>query len=212
MSTNKLKVFSDLDRTLLSTDDFLDFFQESFLRLGIKKDVLLETYRASKKDKLYRPETHLKLLSKEGFALEELRKTFEKVMARTSDFLYEDTVPFLKERQKEASFIIVTWGDEWFQKEKVRKSGLKEFLEKVAVSKERNKVKALSPYLFKDEKAFFVDDDPFPLNALKPLFPSLVTVRMKRKGSKYTERSTPPAVDFEVKNLSELDSIIKNSS
>jgi hypothetical protein len=60
------------------------------------------------------------------------------------------------------------------------------------------------------QKIIFVEDNPVALSETKKIFKNIVTVRINRGEGKYSKEPNNPQIDFSIKNLKELDKILKS--
>lgn len=208
-----MKIFFDFDHTLFSTKKFYQAFQKAFEKLGIDEKLFQETYNKSKgREKIYNPEKQFKLILKikPEINLKRLEKTFKKILNQTFLFLYPDTVAVLKKLKKNNDLIILSYSKAWFQRKKIKESKIEDFFKKIFITQDANKDSVFKKNLRKKEKAIFVEDNPTALLKNKNNFPNLITVRINRGEGRYTGDSDNSKIDFSIKNLKELEKIVKN--
>jgi len=206
-----MKIIFDFDHTLFSAKKFYETLKYSFLELKVGEKLFQKTYQESKSEgKNYKPSRQFELIIKEKpeIFLRELEESFRKVLGQSKQFLYPDVLPFLKKIKKDFELVIVSYGEEEFQRNKIRKSKITNYFKKVFLSKNVNKISIFKKILNDDEKIIFVDDSPVALFEIKKNFPKTITVRIKRGEGRYSKEKNNKKIDFSVKNLRELEKII----
>ncbi|MBZ9578448.1 HAD family hydrolase [Patescibacteria group bacterium] len=208
-----MKIIFDFDHTLFSAKKFYETLKYSLLKLKVDKKSFQKTYQESKSEgKNYRPSRQFELIIKEKpeISLKELEKSFKKVLNQSKQFLYSDVLPFLRKIKKDFDLIIVSYGEEKFQSEKIKKSEVADYFKKFFISKDINKVSIFKKFLKDNEKAVFVDDSPAALSEIKKNFLNITTIRINRGEGKCSKEKNNKNIDFLVKNLRELKKIIYN--
>jgi len=125
-----------------------------------------------------------------------------------SSFLYSDTVAFL-EKYKKYTLILLTFGDLYFQKIKVERSGIVPYFKDIYYTGDKMK----APYIKKmydleksNDNLVFVDDEMVHLKETKELCPEMLLIRMRRLGAK---ASSLDQEDFlEARDLTDLDRLL----
>ena len=206
-------VIIDFDYTLFSTVKFYLAIKKSFKKIGVKECLFKETFEKSKgKGMNYKPEKQIKLIVKSFPQVKEnlLKKELKRTLRKASKFLYPDTKPFLKKWQNKADLILLSYGENRFQKEKIRNAKISSYFKKILITKDFSKVSALKRILKskKDQKVIFVEDNPYALKETKKIFPNLITIKINRKEKKYATAANNPKIDFSIKNLKELEKIL----
>jgi hypothetical protein len=59
-----------------------------------------------------------------------LKKVFEEVLKKAPKFLYPDTIWFLKKWQNNAKLILLSYGEEKFQRDKIEPTKVKKYFQK----------------------------------------------------------------------------------
>jgi FMN phosphatase YigB (HAD superfamily) len=206
-----MKIILDFDYTLFSTEKYCQSFQKAFEKLRVDKELFQETFEKSRNSKgKYRPANQFELIVKQKpeIDLKKIEREFKKVLNQSEQFLYPDVLFFLKEARINNDLIILSYGEDWFQKEKIKKSKITPFFKEIFITKDIKKTSVLKKLLRDKEKAMFVDDNPMALSENKKLSPKLVTVRINRDEGRYKTDSDNAQIDFSIKNLKELKKIL----
>ena len=209
-----MKIIFDFDHTLFSTTKFSLALKKSFEKSGIEESLFEETFGKSKeKNGHYKPDKQIELIIKKSPEIKKniLKKEFKKVLNNASKFLYPDTEQFLKKWQKRADLILLSYGENKFQKEKIKKSKITSYFKKILIAQDINKISNLKTILRNNQKAVFVEDNPQALMEAKKTFPDLTTVRINRGKGKYAALSDNSQIDFSIKNLKKLAEILRTN-
>jgi len=208
-----MKIIFDFDHTLFSTKEFYNALKRVFMGLGIDEKLFQESYQKSKEtNKFYRPLKQFKLIIKQKPEIKEtdLIKKFNRVLRNAPQFLYEDTLPFLKKWQKKSDLVLLSYGEERFQKQKIRASGIQKYFKKIIITRDVKKSKPFKRIFKNLEKIIFIEDDLQTLSRTKKVFKSVITVGINRRERKYSQISDNKNINFSIKNLKELKKILKN--
>jgi len=209
-----MKIIFDFDHTLFSAKQFYFALKKAFFKLGVKEKLFQETFEESKGvGRDYKPEKQFKLIHKTRpeIKIGKLKESFEKILKTAPKFLYNDVLGFLKKWSKEADFILLSYGEEKFQKLKIENSGIKKYFKRVIITRDIDKSKPFKKLFSENKKIIFVEDNPQALSKTKTSFPQIITVRINRGEGKYYQESDNPQIDFSIKNLKELEKILKSS-
>jgi len=208
-----MKIIFDFDRTLFSTKNFCFAFKEEFLKLGVDEKLFKKTFKRSKKGKgkYYIPEEQFKLIHKSNSEIEikQLKKSFEKKLKKAKRFLYNDVFWFFKKWSHKVDFILISYGQNKFQREKIENSKIGKYFKKIIITQDIEKLKPFKKIFIKREKIIFVEDNPQALLKVKKNFKNIITVRINRKDRKYSQILNSKEINFSIKNLKELDRILK---
>lgn len=209
-----MKIFIDFDDTLFNTKKFRDCLIKVFLDNGVKRKDFFATYydypvKTSHGLKKYDPDKQIEILTKNSKIKREiLESDFKKLISHSSQYLFQDTLPFLRSFRKK-DLILISFAITKFQCSKINCSRTPKYLSKVIVS-DRDKAREVEKIVSNaNEEIFFIDDRVENINAVKKLFPVSITFLLKRKEGRYNDKKTK-FVDFEIKNLKEAKKIIKN--
>lgn len=208
-----MKIVFDFDHTLFSAKRLYLEIKDYFDSLGISCNLFNKSYQESKKEgKTYDPKKQFEIIHKEKpeVSIKEMEENSEEIMKRFPDFVYPDVVPFLEEFKDRFDFYIISYGgdDGSFSREKIKRSGIGDYFEKVFVTKSNDKTNALKEVIDGEEELIFIDDSPEVLSEIKKYFPEVTTVRINRGEGKYKDQSDVKEIDFSIKDLEELRSIL----
>jgi hypothetical protein len=111
--------------------------------------------------------------------------------------------------KKKCDFWLLSYGEDQFQRNKIKKARIDYFFKKFFITHDIDKVSTLKKFLKKNEKAIFIDDNPGALFKIKEQFPLVITVRINRGEGKYTKEKNNKNIDFKIKKLEEIEKILK---
>lgn len=129
-----------------------------------------ELYEKSKIDGIYNPFKHLGLLGKS-------KTDLIKILKQSKNFLFPETVKKLKQlRQKAKKLILLSKGNPWFHKQKIKYSGLTKYFDEIYITNNKLKIfqRKIMPQ-YHQEKIVFIDDKKEELEEVKKAYPSLET-------------------------------------
>ena len=84
---------------------------------------------------------------------------------------------------------------------------LVKYFDKIVITQNLYKDKEVSD-LSEGKPTVFVEDNPMALSAVKKYAPHIVTVRINRGAGRYTKEISGEGIDYEVKELSEIEDIL----
>lgn len=178
---NREKLFIDFDGTLFDT--FL--FKASFFRIlekaGFSQEDIVSTYQAEGLDYKYSPKGQFERLKKvkkfnEGLALARLEDLYKK----SQSFLFEDSVNFLKEIDREKNeLILLTLGDIEFQRRKVSESKIEDLFDRCLYTVEQKWI-FLEGVIEKDERFVIIDDRGDTLEQISKKYRRSLPIQVKR--------------------------------
>lgn len=213
-------IFIDFDDVLFNTKLFKRKLIKVFLANGISRKDFFESYydypfKTKKGLKKYDPWQQIKAL-KEKYNLEEKKiiKDLENLLRNSKEFLFFDSKYFLKKFDKDF-LILLSYGDNKFQEEKVKGSGLAKYFFKIIIN-DKDKAKLIKRFLVshppadgagKKDPIFLLEDFPIHIDAVKKRLPYIKIIRIKRRDGRY---SNLPSVEtgFEAKTLRRAEKII----
>ena len=207
-----MKIIFDFDHTLFWTKGFYDALKRAFKKLGVNEKLFQESYQKSKEiNKVFKPLRQFKLIIEQKPEIREkdLTKTFNRVLRNAPQFLYKDILSFLEKWQKKADLILLSYGEKMFQKQKIRASGIQKYFKEIIITKDVEKLKPFKKIFKNSEKTVFIEDNLQTLSKIKKIFGSVITVGMNRKKRRYSQISDNKNIDFLIKNLQELEKILK---
>lgn len=206
-----MKIFFDLDYTLFDTGKLKARLQQALAKEGVDEALFVKTYKDSKNNLFYEPKLQLELIEKlvPAVSAKKTEQILQEILDESSNFLYQDAVPFLQKWHKKLNLNLLTFGNEDFQREKVKRAGIESFFNEIFVVQDVKKAEILKRLLDNREKILLVDDNPADLAEAKESFPELVTaIRIKREKAKYSDIPDSPGFDFSIQSLKELEEII----
>jgi len=174
-----MKIVFDLDYTLLDTAKFKEALARAVTAQGVDRERYEDVYKAvvKRQGKVYDfdPEALLEGL-KNDFADEaardEARRGIAGVLARTEEFLYPGAVELLRElRRHGAELVLMTLGNEKWQRAKVENSGLAGMFDEVAAT-EKKKVESVRDLGRDGGKVIVVNDNGEELKEMMAAAPS----------------------------------------
>lgn len=170
----------DLDDTILNTQAFKQARIKALNNLGVSDELYktsyIDAYNNSSGINIYNSTNHAEVLEKYGFDKEKVLSALQKVEEDLKDLLFpgtEDLATFLKEKGQK--LILLSLGEESFQKMKIKQTGLAKFFDLIFTvndTKEHVIQKILKD--FPDEQeVWFINDKIEETEKLKQLFPIL---------------------------------------
>ncbi len=153
-----MKFIFDFDDVLFNTKKFKEKIYLSVEKVGISRDVEETYYKEFRKYAF-----SLKIFLTNLFAREKKRSVsvdaiYEEIMSDCERLLNKDLLEIVQKLSASDCFIL-TSGDEEFQKDKIRRSGIEKLFSEITVvpdSKREAMNKICAQY--KDEKVIFIDD------------------------------------------------------
>ena len=174
-----MKIYVDFDRTLFDCDRFLDDFYALIAKYNIPRDLFKKCQNQCKKHG-FNPYVILNKLEKEISFDKTIYKDIEKLIHNSSNYLYSDTISFLKYlNEHNYKVSILTRGNKDYQKEKIVSANIGKYYDKLIVTM-RHKGLLFLNYL----NGFFIDDNPKEIESLLKRKPKKI-IRIKRINSKY---------------------------
>lgn len=205
-----MNIIFDFDHTLFDTSRFLTALSENFATRGISKSTFYKALTIAYDAKhMFQPSHFL-------YALAESKnssyKLFEKQLisfcGSLNTYVYPDVISFLQTiQQSNHTFLLLTFGDEQFQRMKIEGAGLVPYFERVIVTDNVAKDEEVEK-LSSGKQTMFIDDNPVALMAVKRHAPHIVTVRTRRSDGEYVNVSIKKGIDYEIQNLNELQKLI----
>jgi len=198
MRCTKVNYYLDFDYTLFDTYAFRQGLYEILEKNGFDKTYLeLTPEMKTNGQKLLNIKNLFKSLSESrNIPIESFLKPLEELYSRCDEFVYDDTVEFLKYlKSKKHKLHVLTWGEKEFQKEKLKASKLYDYFDEIVYA-EKLKYTLNLDY----ENGIFVDDSIRDLEGLynqnaKQVF------RIKRKNGKNSDK------ELNIKEILEFDSL-----
>ncbi len=204
-----MTVILDLDYTLLDTVRFKEALVQTLMTCGPTRQQIDAAYSdVVKRPGVvydYDPDLQLELL---GDAVTcsraEARRRLGEVAERTGDFLYPGAAVFLQRlKDMGAKLVLLTLGNEQWQSEKVRRSSLGRYFDRVVASagEKKDVIAALSDPA---GKTFVVNDNPEETLAMAKNAPDFIYL------TKAGPKPVPAGYPFTVyQNFSEIEAAIR---
>ena len=201
-----MNYYLDFDYTLFDTYLFREELYKILKQNGIDESALPLTSETEDEDqKLLNIKESFKEIAKaNNIQLENLIKPLEELYEKGTDFLYDDSIEFLKYlKSKGHKIYIVTWGEKEFQKEKIQITKIDKYLDEIIFA-EQLKYTLDIDY----ENGIFIDDSIRDLEGLyskkaKQLF------RIKRNNGKNSDKELNITEILEFNSLKELQEYLE---
>jgi FMN phosphatase YigB (HAD superfamily) len=208
-----MKLIFDFDHTLFSAKKLYFALKKAFKKIGVKEDLFQEAFEKSKgktRGRVYKPTRQIEFIVRvrPEINLKKLKRTLKKVLKESPNFLYPNTIYFLKKWRRKADLILLSYGEEKFQEQKIKSSKIKKYFKKIIITRDIEKSKPFKKLFPKNKKIIFVEDNPQALSKVKKMFKNVVTVRINRGEGKYTRQPDNSKIDFSIKNLKELEKVL----
>ncbi|MBU1613020.1 HAD family hydrolase [Patescibacteria group bacterium] len=181
----------DFDDTLFNTEALKQAKLNAARNAGVSDKIFWESYVAARNNDngafTYTPEGHAKELAKRGFDEVKTVEAFGKVDDTMAQFVFPDAFDFLeKVRELEKPMILLSLGNEKYQREKVFGAGIEKYFDKIIIVDE-SKERALEDLLNGPENdiIWLINDKPDETTRLKKEFPNINFVLKKAK--KYSD-------------------------
>ena len=204
-----MHVYLDLDNTLLATQTFYqEYYKPLLLAYGstereIEKSYTFFTNGTSLKGELFTPRRQMEILGWRENDREEALITIENILREKRSFIFVDVRKVLTElKQRGAYFILLTFGHQQFQKQKIIASGISHLFDEVIITAS-DKALFLKEEVEKlGETVWFIDDRSEYMRTLQG-DGNVVTFHMNRPelGRKCSQNC---GAHHEIENLNEL--------
>lgn len=180
-----MKIFLDFDRTLYDLDALHEDSRRIVERHGIPREEYDRTrayfaYGSGTPGVLHRPEAHLGYFT--GIDDGQRARVVADIRGLIRDgarYVFEDALDFFRDVSRRHELVVLTFGDEEYQRTKVLGSGLKP--DGIIVTA-GDKWEVMASKLLDGEKALFVDDHVNYFSKPKDI-PGLTAVHLVRSGS-----------------------------
>ena len=176
-----MKVYVDFDRTLFDCDKFLEDFYKIIDKYNIDKTLFKECQNQSRR-KGFNPYLILANLEKKYDFNRLIYLDIDRLITKTSDYLYPDAIPFLEYlKSKKYQVIILTKGNSDYQREKIFNAHLDKYFDKLIVTMRHKGLLFLNYF-----SSIFIDDNPREIESLWLRKPKRI-IRIARSNSKYSD-------------------------
>ncbi len=151
-----MKIFVDFDNTIFDTrHQFLDDFFGVFYRYGVSREIFDSTLPYFSKTSLqigecYSPESHIKEIkrvTKQNINEKQFLQEMEIFLEDLEKYVFEDFYEFANNFNKK-DLIILSYGEDNFQLQKINGSGVKQFFEDAIIT-QGDKTKEIEKYMQK---------------------------------------------------------------
>ena len=209
----------DFDDVLFNTSAFSLASRKVFIDSGVSEKEHDEFYQQMREDfkakgRAYHRNEHVALFTERfpkadsGF----MKKSLEALHETMPGFVYDDTPLFLEGLSKNGWHrVILTFGNEDWQKTKVNLSGVGALVEEIVVTEDVSKVLAAENVLKKAgnaEDIIFIDDNPYrALHSVKEKLPHIRTIQLIRPELEAV-RERHPGCDHDCQNLLDVAKIL----
>lgn len=204
-----MRVYLDLDNTLLATRVFYqDFYRELLLAEGNTEREIDASYKffsngATRVGEPFSPKRQMEILGWREVTKERVLAEIENLLREKRGFIFPEVVPALMElRRKGLTLILLTFGNEEFQKQKIIASGIAHYFDEIKITASDKTEILLADQ--EGEERIFVDDKEEFMGVLRE-HSDIQTFHMCRKevGVASCEKGVCQA-HYEIKDLQEL--------
>jgi FMN phosphatase YigB (HAD superfamily) len=181
-----MRIYLDFDNTLVATRIFFDnYYRPLLVASGSTKREIETSYAffangTTTKGELFSPRRQMEILGWREPRKEEALTEIENIIREQRAFIFPEVVETLSElRRRGHTLILLTFGDQEFQKQKITASGIAHFFDEIIVTNEdKGEVLARDT---EGEQIVFVDDKVEFMERLQANLPSVITFHMCRK-------------------------------
>ena len=174
-----MKIYLDFDRTLFDCDRFIEDLYKILSYYNIPRKIFLEC-QSKCQDIGFNIYYILDLIKEKCQLDSRVYDEISKIMTRTNEYLYDDSVPFLKYLKSfNYDVIILSMGNNTYQQEKIFNSHIDSWYNKLIITMEHKGKLNLD---FKN--SIFIDDNPTEIESILSKMPKLI-IRVERNNSKY---------------------------
>ena len=186
-----MKYYIDFDNTLFNTEKFYGDLIKIVSDYNITEEKINDCYQKYCLNEFFNPLKIInKLIEKHKFK-NDIEKHLEIFLKDISVYLYDDSINFLEYlNSKNYEVNLLTYGDFDYQKEKIEKSFIKDYFNKIIITSIEK------PNLDLDYKnAIFVDDNEYQLKGL--IKKDAKVIRIRRNGNKHSINDIKNVLEFE---------------
>ena len=188
-----MKIYVDFDRTIFDCNRFIEDFFELLQNYNISRDDFIK-YQNQFKD--INPYIILDAMSKEKDINKDVYDSIDKLIEQSSDYLFNDTIPFLKYlKNKNYQVIILTRGNLDFQKNKIINSHIDSYYDDIIVTS-NHKGEIDLDYA----NGIFIDDREEEIESIITKNPKRI-IAIKRNGDKIKDIETITSLNELINNI-----------
>jgi FMN phosphatase YigB (HAD superfamily) len=181
-----MKIVFDLDYTLMDTAKFKEALAEAVTACGVSRERYEETYRSivKREGKVYDydPDVHIESLRQDfpdADAAAEARRGIDKVVADSDKFLFPGSAELLKELRREGrELVLLTLGNERWQRRKVEHSGLRDYFDEV-IATGKHKTAEIGKLAEAEGKTIVINDNGEEIREMMRRAPRLTYIMKK---------------------------------
>lgn len=202
-------VFIDFDDVVFNSGKLSEELKGLFFKRGIEES-LFEKYYYDE-NKTYNPQRQIDRIQEDSDKdFSNLKKEVSELIDNLGEYVFDDFKEFIEKVGRENIYIL-SFGDEEFQKLKIKNSGIDRDVEKTIIAKGKKseqlkKFFSRNSNLEKEEK-YFIDDKVHHIKDVKKNFPKIKTILIHRPEGRYHEKPNN-FCDYEADNLKETNNII----
>ena len=172
----------DFDDTLFDTHAFKRARLEAMGRLGVEEELFWKTYAEARNNAagnfVFTDERHADIIARHGFAKAEVLWALRGVNNNLRGYFFPDATPFLEKlKQNNQKAILLSLGEENFQKLKLKGSGIENFFYRIyTVDDTKQNVMKEITRQNGDEEVWFINDKIGETKQILNLFPTVRAV------------------------------------
>jgi FMN phosphatase YigB (HAD superfamily) len=211
-----MKIFIDFDDVLFNAKKFKNDLISIFQKQGVDKEKFEKSYytyprKNSDAGRFYYPKDQIKRLKKDyKLDTRKLEKEIKLLMKNLENYIFRDVYSFLMNFKKR-DLILITYGHEKFQKEKIKGTKIGKYFRDVVVSR-KNKLYEILELIGKNshdlkEKIVMIDDKAECIEKIEKEMKKIKTIHIRRPQGRYSHLPCEHA-DYETKNLGQAYKII----
>jgi FMN phosphatase YigB (HAD superfamily) len=210
--------FIDFDDTLFYTKEFKDDLIKVFFNNGISEKQFKDSYYCvdTETRPKYSPYTQIKKLEDEfGVDGKKLKYEFDDFIKNAKNYLFDDSVGFLKEIRKSSNYLVLlSYGECLFQKMKIDNTDIGKSFDQIIVTDEKKLNVILGHKKINSfENVFFIEDHPEQLDgAMKKLkdqesklLEKIKIIKISRREGRYSKIKTK----FNFEKFNNLREVLK---
>jgi FMN phosphatase YigB (HAD superfamily) len=195
-----MKVYVDFDRTLFDSDKFLRDLHALINQYNIPDEVFKDCQNQCY-DKGFNPYNILDLVKEKMTFDDKLYDDISKLLKRSKDYLFDDTILFLKYlKSLKYEIVILTKGNLFYQNEKIRNTGIDIYCNKIYVT-----LKHKGNLNIGYRNSIFIDDNPKEILSIASKKPKMI-IRIRRDNSLYSDIP----IDIDILSFKSLKELVDN--